>query len=207
MSKVSQLPALTGANLANGDQFLVTDVGSPNVSKSITADELAQGSQFSSRFVARSAMDRLWVSPGEFAIGNGVPDITRFYTMHVAWRFDPDAVELVVGSVYLPEHWATFHVDAYYSHSVSGGTGDVYLECAVALVGDGETLSSPDGGYVNTTDTIPAQYVVKATRVRTSATNVVGQYCGLYFGRRADNVADTFTGDMAFLGLMLTKAS
>jgi hypothetical protein len=48
--KVSALTALTGANLANGDQFLVTDVGSPNVSKSITADELAQGSQFLSRY-------------------------------------------------------------------------------------------------------------------------------------------------------------
>jgi hypothetical protein len=54
MSKVSQLTALTGANLANGDQFLVTDVGSPNVSKSITADELAQGSQFSSRYASKT---------------------------------------------------------------------------------------------------------------------------------------------------------
>jgi len=53
--KVSALTALTGANLANGDQFLVTDVGTPNVSKSITADELAQGSQFSSRYSSRAS--------------------------------------------------------------------------------------------------------------------------------------------------------
>jgi hypothetical protein len=53
--KVSALTALTGADLANGDQFLVTDVGSPNVSKSITMDELAQGSQFSSRYASSTS--------------------------------------------------------------------------------------------------------------------------------------------------------
>jgi hypothetical protein len=42
--------ALTGANLANGDKLAVVDVGSPDVAKYITADELAQGSQFSSRY-------------------------------------------------------------------------------------------------------------------------------------------------------------
>jgi hypothetical protein len=44
--------ALTGANLANGDKLAVVDVGSPDVAKYITADELAQGSQFSSRYAA-----------------------------------------------------------------------------------------------------------------------------------------------------------
>jgi hypothetical protein len=53
--KVSALTALTGADLANGDQFLVTDVGSPNVSKSITADEWAQASQFSGRYATTTA--------------------------------------------------------------------------------------------------------------------------------------------------------
>jgi hypothetical protein len=63
MSKISQLPALTGANLANGDLFPVVDVGSPNQTEYITADELAQGSQFSSRFVAKTDFpDAAWTA-------------------------------------------------------------------------------------------------------------------------------------------------
>jgi multidrug efflux pump subunit AcrA (membrane-fusion protein) len=44
--------ALTGANLANGDKLAVVDVGSPDVAKYITADQLAQGSQFSTRYAS-----------------------------------------------------------------------------------------------------------------------------------------------------------
>lgn len=48
--KVSALTALTGANVANGDELYIVDTGSPNVSKKITADELAQMPQLSSRY-------------------------------------------------------------------------------------------------------------------------------------------------------------
>jgi hypothetical protein len=55
--------ALTGANLANGDKLAVVDVGSPDVPKYITADELAQGSQFSSRYAAVTDFpDAAWTS-------------------------------------------------------------------------------------------------------------------------------------------------
>jgi hypothetical protein len=205
--KVSALTALTGANLANGDQFLVTDVGSPNVSKSITADELAQGSQFSSRYVARSAMDRLWMSPGEFGIADGTPSLQRWYSMNGAWVLSASAVDGLIGSVYLPEHWTTFHVDAWYTHNVSGGTGDVYLECATYHRGVGDTIGGPPDGFTNIVDAVGGQYVIKEARVRTSKTNVPGDACLVNFSRRGDEATDTFTSTIAFLGLMFTKAS
>jgi hypothetical protein len=73
--KVSALTALTGADLANGDQFLVTDVGSPNVSKSITADELAQGSQFTSRYRASAPTFTSW-TPTVTSTGGSITSYT-----------------------------------------------------------------------------------------------------------------------------------
>lgn len=55
MPKISQYPAQTGASVANGDLFPIVDVGSPNVSEYITADELAQIPQLSSRYASSTS--------------------------------------------------------------------------------------------------------------------------------------------------------
>jgi hypothetical protein len=50
-TKISALTALTGANVATGDQLPIVDA-SAATTKSITADELARASVFTSRYLA-----------------------------------------------------------------------------------------------------------------------------------------------------------
>jgi multidrug efflux pump subunit AcrA (membrane-fusion protein) len=66
--------ALTGANLANTDRLAVLDVGTPDVPKYIEADELAQGSQFSSRYQPQ-ANDAIWLGAGLFGAAAGSPSL------------------------------------------------------------------------------------------------------------------------------------
>lgn len=103
--KVSALTALTGANVANGDELYIVDTGSPNVSKKITADELAQMPQLSSRY--QSALYKFksgyyYHSPSlqpDGTISHGVGDlIAAPFPVHSAMTFDRIGIEVTTSA-------------------------------------------------------------------------------------------------------------
>jgi len=205
--KVSALTALTGADLANGDQFLVTDVGSPNVSKSITADQLAQGSQFSSRYVAKSG-ETIWIGEGEFSPLFGSPVIGSYLIPGIIWW--PAAVmggtanSAIGATKFIPSYWQTMDVDIYYT-KVGSGSGNVQFNFSYKCVADAEDASSGDGG--NTSVAAPAQFVTDVARIAGPYTVDGGQVALLHLQRSAEAAGDTLTDDIAVYGMLLTRAS
>jgi hypothetical protein len=212
--KVSALTALTGANLANGDQFLVTDVGSPNVSKSITADELAQGSQFSSRFVAKTDDKWLWVGANQLENQSTASyDAPTTYGGTVGntgfWRLDASTPERVEGSIILPAHWATFHVDLYWIN-VSSTSGDANLSLYGRALVDGQTidgqglLAYSPAAYAAPTTGGEAE-VTRMHTNKTAPTSGAPITFGIY--RFASDASDTLTNDIGILGVRFERAS
>jgi hypothetical protein len=203
--KVSALTALTGADLANGDQFLVTDVGSPNVSKSITADELAQGSQFSGRYKPL-ASDTIWIPAGAFGPGSGSPSLTLTASRWAAWLFDPSSVESISAHFVVPPQWITAHADLYWTNHAAG-SGDVRL----GMDYNGAAVDTTDltTGILGVEMTIaaPSVSVLKVSRLVTSWVVESPKLQLMHIYRVATDAADTLANDAAIIGMRLTRAS
>ena len=204
--KVSALTALTGANLANGDQFLVTDVGSPNVSKSITADELAQGSQFSSRF-ARAAHAVVWLSATTAYVNSGSPTLGRVNSRTPGYLLDPSSNEGISWAWAVPTDWATMAIELWWSNA-GAGSGDVVYSVEGTEDGDGDTPTDAAGlSTTNLAVTAPAQDVLKKTVMKASYT-LAGDYMGqLRLARIANSASDTLANDSIVVGVMLRRLS
>lgn len=201
--KVSALTALTGANVANGDELLINDVGSPNVSKKITADELAQATQFSSRY-APKADDRIWlpVHAGPF---DGSPTLTIVGTTPVL-RLDASTNEGLALSCSPPSWWSTYNVDIYWTNSGTGSGNVVWYCSSTPSLTDGNTPAN--AFFFQTAATAaPAQNVVKVTRGISGATATAGAPLSFIPVRFASNADDTLANDAGLYGLMLTRAS
>ena len=206
MSKISQLTALTGAGLANGDQFLVTDVGSPNVSKSITADELAQGSQFSSRFVPKAG-DRMFVGAGEMFATLGSPTLGRTNTTYDwgGWALDSASNEGVGFNFVPPPHWATYDIIAWWTND-GAGSGDVRWSIALGSYADAENTAAGASQF-SVTATAGLDNVTVKTTLTTGFTDVAGEIVIANIYRLGANAADTLGNDCALLGIELVRAS
>jgi hypothetical protein len=203
MSKISQLPALTGANLANGDLFPVVDVGSPNQTEYITADELAQGSQFSSRFVPKSG-DTLFVPASAMTTGQSSPSIK--VSWGGGWALDQSTNEYVACSVELPGWWNTYHVDMVW-YNDGAGSGDVRLTYSSVTQADGNDRSVGNLGFNSVDVTAAAQNIVEHSRIVTSSTFGLGNVIGILTGRAGNVAEDTLGNDIVFLGVRYVRAS
>lgn len=206
--KVSALTALTGADLANGDQFLVTDVGSPNVSKSITADELAQGSQFSSRYVAKSG-DYLFISAGAFGANGGSPSNDSLggsaYSAN-SWLLDADSLEQVGVNVDLPTFWTTANVEVYWANA-GAGSGDVVWGLQINSLTTGETIAFSPLIDTTVTATAGARNVITATTLATALSVTSGDMWFVNVYRKGADAADTLTNDAGMLAVRVVRAS
>jgi hypothetical protein len=196
--KVSALTALTGANLANGDELYVVDVGSPNVSKKITADELAQGSQFSSRFVPKSG-DAVGVGPGEMWAADGSPALAGY-----GWQMDPSSNEAVRFYMYVPAHWTTYDLDIVWANS-GAGSGDVQWTMYAGSAEQGDDVSSLTA--LSFVDTAGAQNIAQQIRLGVTVNYGIGGMFEALLYRQADSVSDTLANDCALIGVILTRAS
>lgn len=204
--KVSALTALTGANVANGDELYIVDTGSPNVSKKITADELAQMPQLSSRYVPLTS-DVAWIPAGAFTVTAGSPSITAYATGAINWPavlYDASSAEYAGSSAWLPAHWNTFHIDLYWTNA-GGGSGNVVWTTLYQSFGDGDTTANLAGG--NNTVTAPAQNVLKVSRTQSSINPTRGRPLFFVIGRLAADAADTLGNDAALIGVALVRAS
>lgn len=200
--KVSALTALTGANVANGDELYIVDTGSPNVSKKITADELAQMPQLSSRY-APQANDRIFLSAGEFHTRTGSPSQLSIFN-GTSWYLDASTDEAVSTNFITPSWWTTFDVVAYVANTTAS-SGDVRLGATVSFhAADATITSSEPSTYV--TIAAGSTGVVKLGTLVTGVSVASGM--GVISVRRdADGVADTLANDIAFMGVLLTRAS
>ena len=212
--KVSALTALTGANLANGDQFLVTDVGSPNVSKSITADQLAQGSQFSSRYVRKASDDDYrWIDAGCFQANLGSP--TRSAIMgsnyvDAAWLLDSASTEVVTTSIFVPPWWQTMTVTQYWCNTGTSA-GNVKIGTVARFAGSGDIPDSASYATPADPTTVVAASTTKGAIVATtfswSLTNVNTKPMWINVYRNGGDAADTLAADIGFYGMLLTRTS
>lgn len=203
--KVSALTALTGANVANGDELYIVDTGSPNVSKKITADELAQMPQLSSRYMPK-ASDTMWIGAASWHLETGVT-MADYAGRTPFVAYDASTTECATITAYLPSWWTTFDVDLYWTNS-GGGSGDVRWLMTYGQMGDGDSEDSTTfslGSAQNVT--APSQRVIKVTRVKSGQSITAGKPFGFALFREADNVGDTLANDAGMLGLLLTRAS
>lgn len=203
--KVSALTALTGANVDNGDELYIVDTGSPNVSKKITADELAQMPQLSSRYKP-IANDSVLIPASAFVSALGSPSLTTFDASQywTGWRLDQSSNEGVGGIVGVPPWWSTFHIDV---HTVNdgAGAGDVVLSMRRVFAGDTDSTSAAT--TTNITFTAAAENVVKTVRMVTSASNTTGKPLYLAVLRTANSASDTLGNDIAVTAIELVFAS
>jgi hypothetical protein len=197
--------ALTGANLANGDKLAVVDVGSPDVPKYITADELAQGSQFSSRYAPKATtFDRLWIPAAAMDVIDTAPTLSAGY-LDVVWLLDASSDEGVGSNFVLPTEWATFHIDLYWSAAAT--TGDVYWVTYVSAKTVGESTTGAYDTYLVAATVAANADRLSATRMKTGQIATAGAFFQIGVVRQGSSGADTMSGDARLHGVLLTRAS
>jgi hypothetical protein len=205
--KVSALTALTGADLANGDQFLVTDVGSPNVSKSITADELAQGSQFTSRYIGKTN-DTIFWQVGSATITSGTPTFGRWASSYL-WGgvlFDASAAEAISFGGVLPHYWSTFDIKLWWAND-STGSGDVVWAVRYKFAANGTDAGTSPTTLTSTTATAGLNNVIVVSTAHSAVLNTSGNLLFLSVERTATDAADTLGNDAALIGVELVRVS
>lgn len=203
--KVSALTALTGANVANGDELYIVDTGSPNVSKKITADELAQMPQLSSRYAPTSGAT-MWVNARDMASWTGTPAEAKHGPgAWNAWKLDASTDEGVTFMAYIPTWWTTFHMDVYWAND-GAGAGDVRWAIYRQAVVAGDTINTV-GSSTGITTTADIEDDLVVSRVLTGITNTGGPAWWFGVARNGDDAADTLANDIGVLGVLLTRAS
>jgi hypothetical protein len=202
--------ALTGANLANTDRLAVLDVGTPDVPKYITADELAQGSQFSGRYKPL-ANDRLWVPAQTFAIISGCAfgilntGASAFERTEVL-LFDASTAEIASCLVATPPSWSTFNLYVWWTNA-GAGSGDVVWAPSVLNFGDTESTASVSWSGTTTTGTAPLINITEVTQMTGTFSASSSKVCRINLRRTAADVADTLTNDAGLIGIELVRAS
>lgn len=209
MPKISQFPAQTGASVANGDLFPIVDVGSPNVSEYITADELAQMPQLTSRYVSKTEADQVWIGAGSFFNVNAGTSSPAVYGSSYGLAFDASSTEVAAWSACVPDFWTTYKVELYWSNAASS-SGDVVLEVQGHYVDAGDNAEGVNA--FNASRILAANATARIVTVSqfpasTNITHVSGKPLLGYFRRVATSVDDTLANDCVVHGIMLTRVS
>jgi hypothetical protein len=190
---------LTGAGLANSDRIPVLD---GTVPKYIEANELAQGSQFSSRYKPL-ASDTIFIGSGSLELSFGSPSLSRNWITPV-WNFDSSSTETVGTTLVFPPSWATF--DAYIMWgNASTGSGNVFWRLARIETVDGGAINSGELNY-NQTIAAPLQNILKKSLLGSGLTITAGALSQLEV-QRVDDAGDTLGNDALLWGLLLVRTS
>jgi hypothetical protein len=206
--------ALTGANLANGDKLAVVDVGSPDVAKYITADELAQGSQFSSRY-APKAVEKVFLEASRGVAVYATPTLSKVEGSSIesavqAFLFTHDQEDADAWTWKAPPLWATYDIYIWWTNP-GAGSGDVAWYATTHDWGNGESTNADTnvpGGY-NAPWTAPAQYVTQRKKLNSSAiTCTAGDLQKLWLFRNGPGaLTDTLGNDAAVFGVEFVRVS
>lgn len=208
--KITELNTLTGAGVANGDLLPIVDIGTPNETKAITADQLAQMPQLSSRYVSlASARFSLTAnqffpvqnSPAMGTLGNATSGANRTAAM----LFDASAFETVSATIIMPIGWATFSTHLWWANA-GAGAGDVTWVHYNDQFSDTDTTdAAPAGTFV--TSTAGLQYVLVRSSFSGTTSATAGQLVRLNIARSATSGSDTLANDAGLVAVELVRAS
>lgn len=200
--------ALAGSGLADADRIPVLDGSTP---KYIEAGEVAQASQFTSRYkplasdvvgLSHGAMSAIVGSPS-LGVVEAVGDTTL---RQAAWLLDSGAFEGVSGELAIPPSWATVDVYGWFANA-GAGSGDIVTSFRMKKLADGVTTVGADTGLASgLTLTVGAQSIAK----RLSLLSGVSVTAGIYkvtMCRDGANGADTLGNDVGLLGVEIVRAS
>jgi hypothetical protein len=180
------------------------------VSKSITADELAQGSQFTSRYVAKTDEEYRWVPAGAFVAGIGAPSVANIFIdnfgIGFCWNLDSAGTESISSSVMLPDYWSTFHADLYWVNATTNA-GNVHVALYRDFASDGDTVDQGVSGSSLTFAAPTTVSQIKVSRVATSQSVTTGKPLFLSLIRFGADAADTLANDIGIHGVLFTRAS
>jgi hypothetical protein len=176
--------------------FSATDAREANAHVNDTTGD-PHGSRPTEAFVSATMMGAVSGAPTLGVVGGGV--------RHPAWMMDPAATEVVAGGVDIPTGWATIIVDLLWTRIGAEAAGDVVFTVSLDHAADGASLAVT-GPNASVTSSTPAADVLKRARPAAIGVTAAG-WTSIRVQRRAVDAGDTFTGDIALLGVRITKAS
>lgn len=209
--KVSALPTMLGADVADNDILYVVDVGPPALSRGLTAVQAAQAPQFTSAFKPLVA-DRVFVpgadvkaTSGNVSVGNlGPASDYRRIVPALLFATTGDGTGSVVTMI--PGRWATMDIYIWWSNA-GAGAGNVRWDMATGGYGDNETTDS-GGGSETTIVAAPARYVPRRLKVNTTAVTVTPfKFQRIMIARIKSGGTDTLTNDVGLIGVELVRVS
>jgi hypothetical protein len=106
----------------------------------------------------------------------------------------------------LPTDWASYNVDLYWTRIGAESVGDVrwqWTRSALAVDGD---VTVAQAALTAVTEPVPAQNILKKTRLQTNMSFVQGDVVAGSVLRQGFSGLDTFTGAIHVLGVLLTRA-
>jgi len=117
------------------------------------------------------------------------------------------AVDTRTGTqITIPDSWNSVNVDVWWTNPTTEAGTAVRMSTMVASVGNGQVLPTAISEAADTI-TVPAQYVLKRSRLSSGVAVSPGQMLTLQVRRYATASQDTFAGNLALLAVTLTKAA
>lgn len=154
----------------------------------------------------------VWVPASQFAASIGTPTLNGHASTYLGdvsvWRLDPAIVELVSTTVQIPAGWTTAKITLYWAPLNTSGGEVRSIITANPLVGESQVSASMQMIETNMPASATSGTVTLYTPASGNSLNVTpGVPLRVGVGRRADHAADTNTGDVAIIGLMLSRLS
>lgn len=151
-----------------------------------------------------------WLPATEFKSQNGAPTLTDYVpvgagatTSIPAWALDADAIEQVGTSIVVPAGVTAVTYDVYWAMATATADEVVIRHMTQALA-VGESASNT-AGVETVTETVPSTALELAKKSLTPSTTIsAGDLVGLAIGRAATDGSDNATGDMYFIGALVT---
>jgi hypothetical protein len=208
----------TAAALTQTDSLYelpLADVTVPAAAGVIVAGNVTDRRVFSKNLTERDAsaayepiQNDVYVPASRMNAVGGAPTPGTLAFRHPVWLLDPATEENVAGGWDVPEGWASVYIDLLWTQPGTAGTADVRWQAVLEHADDGGSLNV-SGPFASQTAAAPGQYVLKRTRMGAGAAVAVtpGGWNTVRVKRIGADAADTFTEDVALLGVRLVKAS
>lgn len=181
-----------------------------------TRDSLATDTAWSSRYVAKTDDDLIWIPAPSMGATNGsaaLANVNTFFGFGPAWLLDQNTNEQVGTSVVIPDFWATFKCELYWANAASS-SGNVRLAVSAGYATAGQQV---DGSgrptrvifheYTVAAPTTIAELAITQFPTATNVSNTAGRPLWITPWRRANDASDTLPNDVAIYGVLLTRMS
>lgn len=169
---------------------------------------LAADPAFTGAFAPLSAAPlSLYLPASSFVPTAGTPVLAEAGTSDTGGMlFDPASTETVWGAAQIPDGWATYNVDLWWTNA-GAGAGNVVWRFDYGSFGDGESAGPSTAGTLRTV-TAPASGTAEVSRMESGITvPTAGELLPIRLRRAGTDAGDTLANDACMYGLRFTKAS